>query len=294
MSNESALKTFYGSALPAAPDRPLPTMPPSLYTYVRRVSAKQQIGLCLLTLLGFPLTLVPLELQRRIVDDAIAGRETGLLVFLGALYFGVVVIHGMLKFLRNIYQVRVAEGITRLLRRRLAHGDDFDNGTDEGTRQSIMSSEAEKIGGFVAEALAFPLLQAGIILSVAVYMLVVDPLVAAVALAFLAPSLAVVALSQPTLNRLSERKITAVRELGEQVIRDRHEAASGDVDRCIDPIYRLRIRFGIVKHGAKSLNNLINHMGPLSVLMLGGWLVIQGRRGIGRERGFPRQGFGAR
>jgi len=42
------------------------------------VSARQQLRLCLLTLLIFPLTLVPLELQRRIVDGAIARESVNL------------------------------------------------------------------------------------------------------------------------------------------------------------------------------------------------------------------------
>jgi len=31
----------------------------------------------------------------------------------------------------------------------------------------------------------------------------------------------------------------------------------------------------------KFLNNLIGHLGPLSILMVGGWLVIQGETEIG-------------
>ena len=40
-------------------------------------------------------------------------------------------------------------------------------------------------------------------------------------------------------------------------------------------------RSAIIKHATKGINNLINHMGPLSVLMVGGWLVIQGQTQIG-------------
>ena len=185
--------------------------------------------------------------------------------------------------MRNIYLNRVAEGISRILRMRIAHSEDFDTDPDEGTTQSIISSEAEKVGGFVAEAIAFPLLQAGIVLSIGGYMLVVEPIIAAVAIAFLVPSMIVVAVSQPVLNRLSEKKITAARDLGQCVLSDgRNDAGEApDPDVFIERIYQLRLRFGIVKNAAKSLNNLINHMGPLSVLMIGSWLVIQGETQIG-------------
>ncbi|MEX2617185.1 MAG: ABC transporter transmembrane domain-containing protein [Alphaproteobacteria bacterium] len=283
MANNTVLSELYCAALPSVRDKPLQTMPKSLYTYVSKVSAKQQVRLCLLTVLVFPITLVPLELQRRIVDGAVAGEDVSLLVLLGGLYFAVVAGHGILKFLRNIYLDRVAEGVTRILRTRIAHSDDFNADPDEGTAQSIISSEAEKVGGFVAESIAFPLLQAGIVMSVGGYMLAVEPIIAAVAIAFLVPSTIVVALSQPVLNRLSEKKITAARELGQCVLSNgRGEAGKdADPDSFIERIYRLRLRFALIKHATKGLNNLINHMGPLSVLMVGGWLVIQGQTEIG-------------
>jgi ABC-type bacteriocin/lantibiotic exporter with double-glycine peptidase domain len=283
MENNTILSALYCAALPSVRNKPLQTMPGSLYAYVFKVSAKQQLPLCLLSVLIFPITLAPLELQRRIVDGAITGQNMRLLFLLGGLYFAAVAVQGLLKLLRNIYLNRVAEGVTRILRMRIAHSLDFDTDPDEGTTQSIISSEAEKVGGFVAESIAFPLLQAGIVLSVAGYMLVVEPIIAAVAIAFLVPSAIVVALSQPVLNRLAEEKITAARELGQCVLSDgRGEAGKdADPDGFIEWMYRLRLRFALIKHATKGLNNLISHMGPLSVLMIGGWLVIQGQTEIG-------------
>jgi hypothetical protein len=49
MANNAVWSAFYCAALPSVRDRPLRTMPKSLYTYVYKVSAKQQLRLCLLT-----------------------------------------------------------------------------------------------------------------------------------------------------------------------------------------------------------------------------------------------------
>lgn len=282
MKNNALLSDLYRAALPSVRDRPLRRMPKSLYRYVYAVSAKQQLRLCLFSVLLFPITLVPLELQRRIVDGAVAGRDIDLLMWLGGLYFAVVAGQGLLKFLSNIYLDRVAEGVTRNLRLRVAN-EAFGTQADEGTTQAILASESEKVGGFVAEAIAFPLLQVGTLLSVAVYMIVVEPIIAAVAVVFLVPSIIIVAVSQPVLNRLSEGNITVARELGERVLRDGRdeEGETADPDSLIQRIYRLRLRFAIIKHATKGLNNLINHLGPLSVLMVGGWMVIQGQTEIG-------------
>jgi len=278
-----ALSEIYCAALPSVRGRPLRNMPASLYAYVYAVSARQQLRLCLLTLLIFPLTLVPLELQRRIVDGAIARESVNLLLLLGGLYFGVVATQGALKYLRNIYLDRVAQGVTRILRTRIAHSEAFGAAADDGTKQSIISSEAELVGGFVAESIAFPFLQAGIVLSVAGYMLLVEPAIAAVAIGFLVPSMVVVALTQPALNRLSGEKIEVTRELGERVLENDHGDAekAQDPEQLIERIYRLRLRFVTIKHAAKAINNLINHLGPLSVLLAGGWLVIEGQTQVG-------------
>jgi ABC-type bacteriocin/lantibiotic exporter with double-glycine peptidase domain len=271
--------------LPPVEGRPAGAMPEGLYRFVTSVTWRQQIPLCLLTFLVFPLTLAPLELQRRIVNEAIGGMNLDLLLWFGLLYLGAVVVQGLLKYLRNVYLERVGQGITRRLRRRIV--DNEVRGTDlaEGTKQSMIAAEAEAVGGFAAESLAFPLLQLGIVASIAGYMLVVDPLIAAVALGFFVPSVVLLAVIQPRLNRLTGDKTKAQRALGEAVLDgDRAPADGGGattIARLIDRMYGLKIRIALFKYGLKFVNNLLGHLGPLSVLVVGGWLVIRGETALG-------------
>jgi ABC-type bacteriocin/lantibiotic exporter with double-glycine peptidase domain len=271
--------------LPSVEGRPAGAMPEGLYRFVTSVTWRQQIPLCLLTFLVFPLTLAPLELQRRIVNEAIGGMNLDLLLWFGLLYLGAVVVQGLLKYLRNVYLERVGQGITRRLRRRIV--DNEVHGTDlaEGTKQSMIAAEAEAVGGFAAESLAFPLLQLGIVASIAGYMLVVDPLIAAVALGFFVPSVVLLAVIQPRLNRLTGDKTKAQRALGEAVLDgDRAPADGGGattIARLIDRMYGLKIRIALFKYGLKFVNNLLGHLGPLSVLVVGGWLVIRGETALG-------------
>lgn len=265
--------------LPAVGGRPLAELPRGLYAYVMAASRRQQVPLVLLTLAIFPLTLAPIDLQRRLIDDAIGGRNPRLLLILAGLYLAAVLLQAGLKLVRNIYQERVAQGITRRLRRRIIEDGD---GLADGTAQSILVAEAEKLGGFVGEAVAFPLLQAGIVVSVAGYMLAVDPAVAIVALGLFVPSIVAVALMQPRLDRLAGRKTEATRELGDAALDDdRSEAAETRLDRLVETIYGLRIRFAVVKFALKSFNNLLGHLGPLSILAIGGWLVLEGSTTVG-------------
>jgi ABC-type bacteriocin/lantibiotic exporter with double-glycine peptidase domain len=258
-------------------------MPWSLYGYVRKVSGQQQVRLGLLTLAVFPLSLVPLELQRKIVNYAVAHSAIDLLLVYGSLYLVVLLLQGSLKFLRDVYMHRIAEGVTRLLRMKFIHRGPLGCDVDKGTKQAIVSAESEKVGGFVAESISLPLLQAGTVLSIATYMLVIEPLVALVAIVFLVPSVVVVGLAQPILSRLSGSKVTDVRALSASVLRDAREDATQGVgaDALIDRIYSLRLRFANLKVATKSFNQLITGLGLLCILLVGGWLAIQDRTEIG-------------
>ena len=194
-------------------------MSPSLYGYVIQVSGRQQVRLGLLTLAVFPLSLAPLELQRRIVNYAVAHSAVELLLAFGALYLAVLFVQGGLKYLRDVYLYKTAEGVTRLLRSKFVRGP-LESGIDRGTKQAIISAESEKVGGFVAESLSLPMLQAGTVLSIAAYMLFIEPLIAMVAIVFLVPSVVVVGLAQPVLNGLSRSMITIERALSDVVLRD--------------------------------------------------------------------------
>jgi ABC-type bacteriocin/lantibiotic exporter with double-glycine peptidase domain len=285
LNERSSLSDLFCRLLPSVEGRPLERLPEGLYHYVMAASSRQQIPLCLLTFAVFPLTLAPLELQRRIVNEAIGGTDLDLLVWLGGLYLAAALGQGCLKFLRNIYLERVGQGVTRRLRRRIAASADIGAEMAEGTKQSLIAKETEDVGGFVAESLAFPLLQAGIVMSIAVYMLVVDPKVALVALAFFVPSVILVAIVQPRLDRLTGEKTKTQRQLGETVLQ-RDDAQEDDatrtrIDRLIEMLYGLKIKIAGLKYGVKFANNLLGHLGPLSVLVVGGYLVIEGQTTLG-------------
>ena len=124
--------------------------------------------------------MLPLELQRRIVDNAISGHELWLLVLLGFAYLALLVIQGALKYLLNVVKGRVLDEITRDLRKRIldhlwlsAPSGPGRNPApiDAGTTVSMLAAESEDIGGFSAESLSVPLLQAATIVWVMDYLI---------------------------------------------------------------------------------------------------------------------------
>ena len=259
-------------------------LPDGLLRYVWQEGRSEQVRLCVLAALVFPLTMVPLELQRRIVDQAIGNQDLRLLALLGGAYFATVLLQGGLKYLLRFYRGVVSERAILRLRQRLqaalpGPGEEADGG-GRGQTVSIATAEVERVGGFLGEALSEPVLQLGIFVSILGYMLVVEPLIALVSLVFFVPQLIFVPLLQRLVNRRARRKVELVREVGELIV---ETAAARDTtyeDR-LQRIYRVRLQYYALKFLIKFLNNLLNHLAPLAVLMVGGWLVIEGDTTVG-------------
>src|SRR3984957_5180032 len=176
-------------------------MPGNIYRYVLVTSGCHQLVLVLLTVAVFLLEVVPLELQRRIVDDLVKHRDFWWVVSLAAVYAGTVLVQGGTKLVLNVYRSWVAERATRDLRRRvhtLVSSQSAASSTleAEGIQASMIVAEVESIGGFVGGSVSEPLLQGGILISVLAYMIHVDFWMAATALLLFIPQLVFVPLMQ--------------------------------------------------------------------------------------------------
>jgi ABC-type bacteriocin/lantibiotic exporter with double-glycine peptidase domain len=248
----------------------------NVFALAWRESRRHQPWLCLLALSIFPLTMAPLELQRRVVDQAIGGQELELLLWLGAAYLGVVLLQGVLKYALHVWRSMVSERAILNLRRAL-----HERGRGEGGETvSMVASEVERVGGFIGEAFSEPVLQGGILIAVFGYMLVVEPMIALISLCFFLPQAVIVPPIQRVINRHARRKVKLVRDLGDQIV----EGQSGDAEAFNDTtskVYRVRMSYFRLKFLVKFLSNLINHLGPLSVLVIGGYLAINGETTVG-------------
>jgi ABC-type bacteriocin/lantibiotic exporter with double-glycine peptidase domain len=247
----------------------------NVFAFAWRQSRRHQPWLCLLAVLIFPLTMVPLELQRRIIDRGIGEQDLDLLLWLGAIYLVVILVQGGLKYLLRLYRGMVSERAVLDLRRAVqAEGDRG----DEGETVSIVATEVERVGGMVGEAFSEPILQGGIVIAVLGYMLVVEPTIALVSLAFFVPQVLLVPLIQQFVNRRARRKVKLVRELGDQIV---DQAADHRYAGTTRQVYAVRMSYYRWKFASKLLSNFLNHLAPLSVLMVGGYLAINGQTTIG-------------
>jgi hypothetical protein len=79
-------------------------MPRNIFRYVLETSGLHQLFLLLLTVGVFLLEVVPLELQRRIVNDLVKHRDYRLVIVLCAVYAGAVLVQGGTKLVLNVYR----------------------------------------------------------------------------------------------------------------------------------------------------------------------------------------------
>lgn len=288
----------------AGGDASPPPLPQSLYRFVWRESRRRQVLLCLLTAVVFPLSLAPLELQRRIVDGAIRDPNVELLVTLCLIYLAAAVAHSLIKFARNMAVGAIAERTARDLRLHILERTGLIEHRSapvttpepkpgrSGSAVSLIASEAEKVGAFAGDAVSQPLMQAGIMLSVLGYMFYIDWRTAAASLAVYLPATALAPVVQRCINRHVQRKTALMRRLGDVTAgTDASEEPTPDgapraahADRpemlTLD-VMKARLCIFLYKFGFKSFNNLMGELGRLAVLFVGGWFVIQGETEVG-------------
>ena len=255
----------------------------SLWAYIWRMTGRRQIVAALLALSVALTNLAPVELQRRVIDDAITPQNMDALWLLGGIYLAVVILHQLLKFALRLWQGWMAESAilyTRLHLLRLYGESAMTRPDDSGTMVSMVSQEIDKLGGFVGDGPSQALTNIVILLGAMGYMLYVSPQIALAGLAFLIPQVVLTPLMQRRLNALVAQRVRYMRRLSNDV--PRLADARSHVELQVLPrLYRNRMWFFFVKFLLKGLLNLLNHAGPLTVLVFGGYLAIQGETSVG-------------
>lgn len=275
-------------------------MPGELWLYIRRACLRDQVWLSVITILVFLLTLVPLELQRRVVNDAIGSRHLPSIALLCLAYVVVVLVQGGLKLWLNIYRSRVSEAATRhlrLLAQRLCGEAERESAAGniphEGVKISVVVAEVDPVGGFIGLSVSEPLLHGGILVSVFGYMLFLQPMMALACLGVFVPQLIFVPLMQRTINRRTKSRIKVLREVSVDLVNSANGGSSEEQDRGMcdessdtyerraDRIYELDMHIFKLKFTMNFLMNSMQHLAVAAILFVGGWFVVEGRTEVG-------------
>jgi ABC-type multidrug transport system fused ATPase/permease subunit len=259
-----------------------------MWRYIVDSSGVHQIGLLVLTVVVFLIEVVPLELQRRIVNDAVKHRPFRAIVTLCVVYAAVSLVHGGLKLGLNLYRAWIAQRATRDLRKRVralavAGTGPEPEAQERGIEIEMIVNESDPIGSFVAEAVSEPLLQGGILASVLAYMVHVDPVMTLLTAAIFVPQFVFVPLMQGAINRRTKDSISDLRLLSSSMS-DSAGAAPARVKEDherIDHVFTLYMGIFKLKYGMNFLMNFCTRLQVIVALLYGGWLVLNSDLEIG-------------
>jgi ABC-type multidrug transport system fused ATPase/permease subunit len=261
-----------------------------IFRYVWRTSARAQMLLTVLAIVVFLLELAPLELQRRIVNNAVDSGSFQFVALLCGLYLAVALLQGGLKLVLNLYRGRVIETACKELRLEpkltaVATSTDREGSKEEeGVAISIVTSEVDAVGGFVGVSFSDLVLNGGILLSVFGYMLVLEPWMALVALGLFVPQVLFIPILQEAINRRTAERIRTVRGIAVDIVdtkkgpRQQSEAA---YRRRVGEVFALNMQIYRRKFGMTFLINLLHQLSVIGILFVGGWLLVQGKTEVG-------------
>lgn len=261
------------------------SMPRRLSGFIAMMGRGHQAVLVLLSVLLFALGILPLEVQRRIVNGATYGANLNTILGLVLIYLSLVLSEGAIKLVLNIYRGWIGELAIRWLRMTVIdagerHSEEHAS-LAEGIEMSIVLAEAEPVGGVVGTSISEPILQAGILLAVGGYMIYLQPLLAFAVLAVFIPQSILVPILQGLINQRVKTKITVIRHLSEEMVdhtsanSPRHQAAR------VQRLFSTNMSIYKLKYALNFLMNLMFQLGYAGIFALGGYYVITGRIEIG-------------
>ena len=284
-------------------------MPKSVFAYIWRHSRLQQIILTVITLASFPFLYYSLDLPKQIVNEAIGGAgapydfagvsmtQVEYLFALSGVFLALVFVNGGFKYFINVYRGVMAERLLRRLRyllfdRVLRFPVPHFRKTSQGEIVSMITAEAEPLGGFFGEAISLPLYQGGILITISAFIFIQDPLMGLAAIAFYPLQGYLIPKLQKRVNLLGKQRVQNVRRMSEHI----GEAVGGATDiranetqgfelthftQRLGRIFDIRKEIYYRKFFIKFLNNFIAQITPFFFYSIGGYLVITGDLSFG-------------
>ncbi|WP_037314232.1 ABC transporter transmembrane domain-containing protein [Ruegeria halocynthiae] len=284
-------------------------MEPTLFAFIWKHSKKQQLVLLSLTVLSFPFLYASLELPKQIINDAIGApsdtvtvlgitvSQVQYLMILCVAFLATVIVSGLMKMRINTMKGVLAERMLRRLRFTLIHRTmrfpkSYFATTSQGELVSMITSEAEPMGGLMGDAVAQPVFQFGQMMTIVTFLFMQSVWFGLASIALIPLQAWLIPKLQRQINLLNKERIQQVRHLSSEI----GESAAGISDLRTNGGWRYRlaqfshrlgtlfeIRFKIYnkKFFMKFINNLITQMTPFLFYSVGGYLAITGEVTVG-------------
>ncbi len=262
-----------------------------------------------MTLLLFPPLYLTLELPKRIINDAIGSSsdhieffgitfgQVTFLMCLCVLFLLAVLVHGLMKMRINTMKGVLSERMLRRLRYQLItrlfrFPKPFYQRTSQAEIVSMVTGESEPLGGMMGDAISQPVMQAGQMLTILVFLFLQSFWFGLAAIAMIPFQAWLIPMLQRQVNLLNKKRVRELRKLAGEI----GETAAGSTALRTSGGYRFKSaqithRLGVLffirlsiyrkKFFMKFLNNFLTQLTPFFFFSIGGYLVILGHVSIG-------------
>jgi len=274
-----------------------PIVKRSLTSWVFPGNLKFQLMLLLIIVVMVFARVLPLEMQKRIVNEAIKLRSIDRLLLYSGVYLTAVVFFSILKYLTNILQTLITQRTTAQMRKALYQHIltlplNFFRRTQPGTVVNALTSELTLPGNFVGMAVSSPVTNVLTLLAFSAYLFWLNPLLAAVSLSIYPIVIFLVPLLQKGVNKANIKRVDVARTYSARIaesISGIHEIHGNGayvmerlkLDKLVDRLTKIRIVWSLYRFAVKTVNGFFTGLGPFLVFILGGYLTIKGQLELG-------------
>lgn len=269
----------------------------SLFYWIFRRHRSTQLLLLVIIVVSLFFKVFPLEMQRRIVNEAIHLKDIQLLYLYCALYIGAVTVAGLLKYGINILTVYIGQKILvemreELYRHVLQLPLQFYRKMQPGTVISAMTAELNAIGFFLGGALAIPITSVFTFIVFIGFMFNLNKWLALLSMGIYPFEIIVIPYLQKKYNILNTERVKITRSMANVVnesisgIHEIHGNTSYELEgkklsSYILELYVLMKKLFIVKYGIKFASNFFQSLGPFVLFLVGGYMAIHGQFTLG-------------
>jgi len=284
-------------------------MEKSIYRYILKYSARDQIYLLILTAISMPLVYIGLEIPKMIINNALGGvdipdkvlgmeiNQLQYLFILCFVYLGLALVNGVLKYFMSVYRGVLGERMLRrfrytlynhILRFPLKHFRRISS----GELIPIITSETKALGGFIGDSIALPAFQGGLLLTYLIFIFNQGVWLGLAAIALYPPQMIIIPRLQRKINKLAKKRILHIRKLSDHIgetvsgISDIHshytrQYEQATISHRLGQIFLIRFEIYKKKYFIKFLNNFLAVLTPFFFYSMGGYMVLQGELSLG-------------
>jgi ABC-type multidrug transport system fused ATPase/permease subunit len=269
----------------------------SLYSWVLEKNGRWQFVIVLLVVGTVAIRVVPLEMQKRIVNQAIGRGDMELLILYCLLFVGSVILASTLKFFINLLQAYIGQCTLKRMRTDLYEHIlslplSFFRNTQPGQVINSIVNELASVSGFIGSAVSVPLINVCTLLAMGGYLFYLNPLLAGLSFVIYPVQIVVVPRLQKRANEANRYRVQVSRAISGsigEVITGVHEvhAHAGfalENEKFADQathLLKANVRMNAYRYGIKFANNFFQHLGPFLLFLVGGAMTIRGHFDLG-------------